>query len=438
MSGREGAPDVPHPGRRRRPGVARSLVDLLALHDHAVEWADSGERALELLDPRRVRPRDAGPAPARDRRHRDLRAHPRALRSLAAGADAHGLPEPGSLRQAYEAGADDFLQKPVDHTALILKVRAFLRLKSLHDETERHRERAQARARDLALLHEIGRDWSLIAEPEAFNRMVTQRLASLIGSSVCLMVLVDPQTRELRVALPAHGLSDEEARALRFTMRLEHPASAGLRSGRAYAANAGESDPRRLRGGRGAAARASRWCWRPMLSEGTLHRAAGRRRQAGRLQRRRRAAAVAVRRARPRRSSAAGRSSTASASTRAGWSRPPTLVGELGSMVARSPLLALFTVARSSPTSATSGSRSTRPARAACRAARPRRARVRPASPVGRRADRLVAARHAPAAVGPRRVAARRWRCPCAPASAALGVLEVVLRARQRRSATTT
>ena len=70
-----------------------------------------------------------------------------------------------SLRQGYEAGADDFLHKPVDTPALILKVRAFLRLKSLHDEIARSREEAQARARDLALLHEIGRDWSLIAEP---------------------------------------------------------------------------------------------------------------------------------------------------------------------------------------------------------------------------------------------------------------------------------
>ena len=43
----------------------------------------------------------------------------------------------GSLRQGYEAGADDFLQKPVDTPALILKVRAFLRLKSLHDEIVR-------------------------------------------------------------------------------------------------------------------------------------------------------------------------------------------------------------------------------------------------------------------------------------------------------------
>jgi signal transduction histidine kinase/DNA-binding response OmpR family regulator len=180
-----------------------------------------------------------------------------------------GAPDSSSLRQAYEAGADDFLQKPVDNTALILKVRAFLRMKSLHDETVRHRERAQARARDLALLHEIGRDWSLIAEPEAFNRMVTQRLAELIGSSVCLMALVDAPTRELRIALPAHGLSDDAARALRFQVRLDHPAAAGLRAGRAYAANLGESDPRRLRDAVGLP-HAQSVVLAPMISEGAL------------------------------------------------------------------------------------------------------------------------------------------------------------------------
>ena len=79
--------------------------------------------------------------------------------------------------------------------ALVLKVRAFLRIKSLHDQMLAAREEAQARASDLAQLHEIGRDWSLIAEPEEFNRMVTQRLAALIGAPVCLIAVYDPATR---------------------------------------------------------------------------------------------------------------------------------------------------------------------------------------------------------------------------------------------------
>jgi signal transduction histidine kinase/DNA-binding response OmpR family regulator len=251
------------------PIVARTLVDLLALHDHVAVKADGGEAALRLLA--------EGPfdlvmldlrMPGLDGVATCTRIRARYGASLPV-LMLTGSPDASSLRQAYEAGADDFLQKPVDTTALILKVRAFLRLKSLHDETVRHRERAQARARDLALLHEIGRDWSLIAEPEAFNRMVTQRLAELIGSAVCLMALVDAQTRELRIALPAHGLSDDAARALRFQVRLDHPAAAGLRAGRAYAANLGESDPRRLRDAVGLP-QAQSVVLAPMISEGTL------------------------------------------------------------------------------------------------------------------------------------------------------------------------
>ena len=249
--------------------VARTLVDLLALHDHAAVRADGGETALSLL---------AAEAfdlvildlrmPGIDGIETCVRIRERFGASLPV-LMLTGAPDPQALRQAYEAGADDFLQKPIDNTALILKVRAFLRLKSLHDETVRHRERAQARARDLALLHEIGRDWSLIAEPEAFNRMVTQRLASLIGSSVCLMALVDGPSLEPRVALPAHGLSEEAARALRLQVRLDHPAAAGLRSGRAYAVNPGESDPRRLRAAVGLPA-AQSVVLVPMISEGEL------------------------------------------------------------------------------------------------------------------------------------------------------------------------
>ena len=35
--------------------------------------------------------------------------------------------------KGIEAGADDFLTKPVDTAAMLYKVRAFLRMKSLHD-----------------------------------------------------------------------------------------------------------------------------------------------------------------------------------------------------------------------------------------------------------------------------------------------------------------
>src|SRR5438876_2664563 len=149
-----------------------------------------------------------------------------------------------AVRQALEAGADDFLIKPVDMPSLVLKVRAFLRFKGLHDEIAKNREEVQARARDLALLHEIGRDWSLVARAEEFNRMVTQRLAGLIGAPICLLVLYDRATRTLAACLPAHGLPDEVARRIRHVV---DPQSTGLwnfRTGRPYLSNDARSDPR--------------------------------------------------------------------------------------------------------------------------------------------------------------------------------------------------
>jgi signal transduction histidine kinase/DNA-binding response OmpR family regulator len=170
-----------------------------------------------------------------------------------------------SARRSYDAGADDYITKPVDHSALVLKVRAFLRSKSLHDELVRSREEARARARDLALLHEIGRDWSLIEEPEAFYRMVTQRLARLIDAPVCVLALYDGATRTLEAALPAHGLPDEVTRGLKLR---PYRSLWGFESGRAYVSNDARNDPRLAQDIVGAV-KCESIVLVPMLAEGT-------------------------------------------------------------------------------------------------------------------------------------------------------------------------
>ena len=164
--------------------------------------------------------------------------------------------DPTSVRKGYDAGADDFLQKPIDTPQLVLKVKAFLRLKSLHDESDRSRREAQERARSLALLHEIGRDWSLIAEPAEFHRMVTGRLASLIGAPICSIALYEPVTHTMAAALPVHGLGDEVAqedplrRAARISEPLGFPVRAPLRQ-QPRAAGPAPREGGRAGGGRG-------------------------------------------------------------------------------------------------------------------------------------------------------------------------------------------
>ncbi|HXB56166.1 MAG TPA: GAF domain-containing protein [Vicinamibacteria bacterium] len=226
------------------PHVARALLEILGRHGFSGERAESGEQGLDRLS------HDPFDLVLLDLRLPGMNGFETCLRLR----EAHGpsLPvvmltafgDAAALRQGYEAGADDFLQKPVDTAALILKVRAFLRIKGLHDEMLRNREEAQARARDLALLHEVGRDWSLIAEPEDFNRMVTQRLAALIHAPVCGIALYDPSTRTMGLALPVHGLGDEVARQLRYVMKPEYRSLWNFRNGRPYLSNRAASDPR--------------------------------------------------------------------------------------------------------------------------------------------------------------------------------------------------
>jgi DNA-binding response OmpR family regulator len=155
--------------------VSRTLLDVLSQNGFQGTRADSGEAALEMLA------KVTYDLVLLDVRMPGLNGFDTCVRIR----ENHGpaLPvimltafgDPTSVRKGYDAGADDFLQKPIDTPQLVLKVRAFLRLKSLHDESESSRREAQERARSLALLHEIGRDWSLIAEPAEFHRMVTGR-----------------------------------------------------------------------------------------------------------------------------------------------------------------------------------------------------------------------------------------------------------------------
>ena len=228
------------------PFVARTLMDLLAHHGYPVLRAESGEQALDLLARERIDlvildvclPGINGFETCT--RLRETHGPSLPVLILTAFGDV------AAVRQGHEAGADDFLQKPVDTPMLLLKVRAFLRFKALHDEIVCAREEARVHARNLARLHEVSRDWSLIAEPEEFNRTVSERLGRLIGAPICGIALYDPASKTMAAALPVHGLADDVARRVRYLVKPEYRGLLDFRSGRPYVSNKVQSDTRLL------------------------------------------------------------------------------------------------------------------------------------------------------------------------------------------------
>jgi class 3 adenylate cyclase len=57
-----------------------------------------------------------------------------------------------------DAGGDDYLSKPIDHGAMVARVRAMLRIKALHDEVQALNEGLEAKVRDqVEELERIGR-----------------------------------------------------------------------------------------------------------------------------------------------------------------------------------------------------------------------------------------------------------------------------------------
>lgn len=226
------------------PTVVRTLTALLAANGFEALPAVSGEEALAALEKAPVDlvfldvllPGLSGFETCARIRERHGPALPVVMISA--------RPDREAIRAGYEAGADDFMAKPVDTLALVLKVRVLLRLKGLHDELLLSREELKRRVADLALLHEISRDWSLIAEPREFYRMVTQRLAALMGAPICLIGHYSPTSRALRAALPVYGIPDELAARLSYTVTPEYRALWNFKGGRPYVSNRARSDPR--------------------------------------------------------------------------------------------------------------------------------------------------------------------------------------------------
>ena len=100
--------------------------------------------------------------------------------------------DPNDIVAGLDAGGDEYITKPVDHAALIARVRSILRIKALHDKVQ---EQA--------------------AQLEAWNRTLEQRVATQIGELQRLSMLkrfFAPQVAELVMSAGAERLLESHRR----------------------------------------------------------------------------------------------------------------------------------------------------------------------------------------------------------------------------------
>jgi len=80
-----------------------------------------------------------------------------------------------------DAGGDDYLTKPFDHSALVARVRAMLRIKALHDTVER--QRAEVASLNANLEARVAEQVSEIERIGRLKRFLAPQLAEMIVSS---------------------------------------------------------------------------------------------------------------------------------------------------------------------------------------------------------------------------------------------------------------
>ncbi len=86
------------------------------------------------------------------------------------------------------------------------------------DITQRKRaeEQLQTRAEDLSGLYEISKTIGTLSNAQETYGQLTEKIAGLIGASMCAFVLVDQTTDEMRAIAPAYGVSEELLAKLRY------------------------------------------------------------------------------------------------------------------------------------------------------------------------------------------------------------------------------
>ena len=171
------------------PANVKLLADLLALQGYAVSTAANGEEALARVaadDPDLVLLDIVMPGPSGYEVCRTIRDDP--ATALLPVVLCTWLDPNQERIKGIEAGADDFLPKPVNQSELFARVKSLLRVKSLQDEVKRQAEQLAEWNRQLER-----RVAEQVAEMERLAR-----LKRFVSPRVCELILAGEVDDPLR------------------------------------------------------------------------------------------------------------------------------------------------------------------------------------------------------------------------------------------------
>ena len=103
-----------------------------------------------------------------------------------------------------DAGADDYLTKPFDQAALVARVRAMLRIKSLHETVRDLAERLRQQTEELAALNRslearVAAQVAELESPGRLRRFLAPQVAQLVASTSGRDALLETHRREITV-----------------------------------------------------------------------------------------------------------------------------------------------------------------------------------------------------------------------------------------------
>ena len=111
-----------------------------------------------------------------------------------------------------DAGADEYLTKPVDQAALVARVKSMLRIKTLHDQVQEQTDQLEAQAAELAqwnraLERRVADQVEQLARLSRLKRFVSPQLAELIVSGNARDPLVSHRREVTVVFLDLRGFT---------------------------------------------------------------------------------------------------------------------------------------------------------------------------------------------------------------------------------------